>query len=113
MPDLTFPLNATLTAMHQLDLDPDVEAFARRHWTLAGQPLNALQALLLGPATPAHSPTDLALGLDWGKNRFGPILATPSPDAWQRLLRRAMRRKLRQILIRHHGPFASPASRSR
>jgi len=51
--------------------------------------------------------------VDWGKNRFGPILATPSPDAWQRLLRRAMRRKLRQILIRHHGPFASPTSRSR
>jgi len=64
--DLTFPLNATLMAMHQLDLDTDLDAFARRHWTLAGQPRDALQALLLGPATPAHSPTDLALGLDWG-----------------------------------------------
>jgi len=99
--------------MHQLHLDTDLDAFAQRHWTLPGQPRDALQALLLAPATPAHSPTDLALGLDWGQNRFGPILATPSPDAWQRLLRRVMRRKLRQILIRYHGPFASSTSRSR
>lgn len=113
MPDLTIPLTATLKAMHQLGLSTDLEAFVARHWSLPGQPQEALTALILGPATPAHSPTDLALGLDWGKNRFGPLLATPSPEAWQRLLRRAMRRKLRQLLLRYHGPFASPTSRSR
>lgn len=113
MPDLSFPLQSTQTALTELQLSTDLETFARRHWTLPSQPQEALEALLLGPATPAHSPTDLALGLDWGPNRFGPILATPSPQSWQRFLRRVTRRRLRQVLWRYHGPFASPATRSR
>ena len=113
MPDLTVPLHATLTALKELGLQDDLEQFAARHWTLPGQPLEALDALLLGPATPASSAYDLAVGLDWGKNRFGPLLGTASPDAWQRLLRRPMRRRLRQILHRYHGPGVSPATRSR
>jgi hypothetical protein len=76
MPDLTVPLQATLTALEELGLQEDLEHVAARHWTLPGQPVTALDALLLGPATPATSPYDLALGLDWGKNRFGPVLGT-------------------------------------
>jgi len=113
MPKLSVPLNATLTALDELHLSAELETFSRRYWSLPGQPCEALQALLLGPATPAHSPTDLAEGLDWGPNRFGPILGRPSPSAWQRLLRRTMRRRLRTVWWRYHSPFASPATRSR
>ena len=113
MPDLTIPLHATLTALDELGLQDDLEQFAAPHWTLPGQPLEALDALLLGPATPATSPCDLALGLDWGKNRFGPLLGTASPEAWQRLLRRSMRRRFRQVRRRYQGPGVSPATRSR
>lgn len=113
MPDRTVPLQATLTALDELDLQEDLEHFAARHWSLPNQPLEGLDALLLGPATPATSPYDLAVGLDWGKNRFGPLLGAAPPEAWQRLLRRSMRRRLRQVLHRYHGPGVSAATRSR
>jgi hypothetical protein len=113
VPDITQALNAILTAREDLEIGKDLQQFANRHWSLPAQPLHALDALILGPATPAHSPSDLAVGLDWGKNRFGPVLGTPAPDAWLRLLRRPMRRKLRQILLRYHGPAVSAATRSR
>lgn len=113
MPDITFALNATLDALDSLGIQTDVEQFAARHWTLPKQPLKALDALILGPGTPAHSLSDLAVGLDWGKNRFGPLLGEVDPDAWVRLLRRPMRRKLRKVLMRYHSPGVSAATKSR
>ena len=113
MPDITSALDASVDALNELGIQNDLERFTNRYWSLPSQPLRALDALILGPGTPAESPTDLAIGLDWGKNRFGPILSVPSPDAWLRLLRRPMRRKLRKILMRYHGPNASAATRSR
>jgi len=113
VPDITFALNATLDAYDSLGIKADVEQFAARHWTLPKQPLKALDALILGVGTPAHSLSDLAEGLDWGKNRFGPLLGEVDPFAWVRLLRRPMRRKLRKVLERYHGPWVSAATRSR
>lgn len=113
MPDITFALDATLDAFDSLGIKTDVEQFARRHWTLPKQPLKALDALILGVGTPAHSLSDLAVGLDWGKNRFGPLLGEVDPFSWVRLLRRPMRRKLRKVLERYHGPGVSAATRSR
>ncbi len=113
MPDITFALDATLDAFDSLGIKTDVEQFARRHWTLPKQPLKALDALILGVGTPAHSLSDLAVGLDWGKNRFGPLLGEVDPFSWVRLLRRPMRRKLRKVLLRYHGPGVSEATKSR
>ena len=112
MPDLNIPLQATVRAMDHL-FSSQLSAFVRRHWSLPSQPLQGLEALLLGAATPARSPSDLAEGLDWGVNRFGPLLAQPSVAAWQGLLRRTMRQQLRRVLHRYHTGPVSPATRSR
>ena len=113
MPDISYALDASLNALDELGIQDDLDRFANRYWPLPSQPVKALDALISGPATPAASPADLAIGLDWGKNRFGPILSVPSPDAWLRLLRRPMRRKLREVLKRYHGKHVSAATRSR
>ena len=113
MPTIDRELELTQASLRDLGIDQDIQQFTQRHWphSLCGG--DVVRALLLSPATPAHSPTDLAIGLDWGKNRIGQTLAHVSPEAWLRLLRRSMRRKLRSILVKYHGPSASPATKSR
>jgi len=113
VPDISRELKVTQTSLQELGIVQDIKHLLQRHWTSPGGAQDVLYATLLSPATPAHSPTDLAIGLDWGKNRVGQTLEQVSPEAWLRLLRRPMRRKLRNILIRYHGPQASEATKSR
>jgi hypothetical protein len=113
MPTIDRELELTQASFHALGIDQDITHFTQRHWK---HPLCAdkvVRAMLLSPATPAHSATDLAIGLDWGKNRIGQTLSPVSPEAWLRLLRRPMRRKLKRILMNYHGPSASAATKSR
>ena len=98
MPTIARELQLTQASLEELGISQDVRQLVSRHFEVPAGPETALQAMILGPGTPAHSPTDLSLGLDWGKNRLGQTLCRISPEAWMRLLRRSMRRKLRGIL---------------
>lgn len=113
MPDITQELELTQASLRELRIDKDIVKMSQRHWTFPESVQDTLTALVLSPGTPAHSPTDLALGLDWGKNRIGQTLSCPSPEVWLRLLRKPMRRKLRSILLKYHGPGVSEATKSR
>ena len=113
MPTIDRELQLTQASLEELGISQDVRQLVSRHFEVPSGAEATLQAMLLGPGTPAHSPTDLSLGLDWGKNRMGQTLCRISPEAWMRLLRRSMRRKLRGILQKYHPPHASAAMKSR
>jgi hypothetical protein len=113
VPTLDRELELTQASWEELGIGRDVRQMVGRHFTLPGRAEETLEALILGPGTPAHSPSDLCIGLDWGKNRAGQTLCRIAPEAWMRLLRRAARRKLRGILTKYHSPHASAAMKSR
>jgi len=113
VPTIARELQLTQASLEELGISRDVRQLVSRHFDVPSGAEAALQAMILGPGTPAHSPTDLALGLDWGKNRLGQTLCRISPEAWMRLLRRSMRRKLRTLLQEYHHPHASAAMKSR
>ena len=104
MPTIDRELQLTQASLEELGISQDVRQLVSRHFEGPSGAEDTLQAMLLGPGTPAHSPTDLSLGLDWGKNRMGQTLGRISPEAWMRLLRRSMRRKLRALLQKYHHP---------
>jgi hypothetical protein len=113
VPTMDQELRLVCRSMEELGILGDVQALTSRHWEYPFRARETLHAMLLGPGTPAHSPTDLCLGLDWGKNRMGQTLGRVAPEGWMRLLRRSMRRKLREILTTYHAPHASAAMKSR
>lgn len=113
MPTIDRELHLTQRSLQDLGILGDIQQLTSRHWCYPPGAEETLHAMILGPGTPAHSPTDLCLGLDWGKNHMGQTLCRIAPEAWVRLLRRSMRRKLREILMRYHSPHASASMKSR
>ena len=77
MPTIDRELELTQASLKELGILPDVQQLTSRHFSVPAGGEDTLHAMLLGPGTPAHSPTDLALGLDWGKNHMGqPFVAS-------------------------------------
>ena len=100
MPTIARELQLTQASLEELGIFQDVRQGVSRHFEVPSGAEAALQAMILGPGTPAHSPTDLALGLDWGKNRLGHITRQGPPTVRKLLVEAAWQGIRRSPIIR-------------